>query len=275
MKIKEIKISIDIFALINYWIKLRKRKIRTVNGHKFALKPDKPDRRDIKYQIRLFKTLPPTANMDMIKDNTFIYDQLELGSCTANMGLGTYRRTLKHDAQPDFEGSRLELYYNTRTDKTEDTGASIRDTFKAMNKYGLCSEKNWPYFVNKFAVKPPETCYQEGLNHQTILFKSIDKGDINAIKDAIACGNFGGFGIPVYESFESAEAAKTGIIPMPNRCKEKLYGYHAVAWGAYDEKYLWCANSWGPGWGHKGYFALPWSFVKKYASDIWVLYSVE
>jgi len=276
MKIPEILIKIDVLKLIDYWIKLRThRRIVTVNGHKYNLKPDKPDKRDSKYKCKITGILPETANLDVLKDSSLIYDQGSLGSCTANMSLGLYRSVLKHKGQPDYDGSRLAQYYNSRTDKSEDTGTSIRDAFKAMNRYGICPEKDWPYVIDKFAQRPPDICYVEGLDHQTIRYENIPDGNVNYIKNAISNGNPVGFGIPVYESFESNEVAKTGIVPMPNRCREQLYGYHAVKGIAYDRDGLWCANSWGSSWGKNGYFMLPWNFVRKYASDIWVLYAVE
>ena len=275
MKIKELKISIDIFALINYWIKLRKRKIRTVNGHKFALKPDKPDKRDIKYKLRAIAPLPESTDLKNIGEFTMRYDQGNLGSCTANASCEAYKRILQVDKQKDYDPSRLFQYYNSRTDKSEDTGASIRDAFKAMNKYGICSENLWPYNTNWFANKPSERCYTEALDHQTIRYEKITPVVKTSIQEALFNGHPINCGIPVYESFESDEVARTGIVPMPNKCKEQLLGYHAICMLDYDKDGVWCLNSWGKYCGKGGTFHLNWEFVLKYASDIWVLYTVE
>jgi|WetSurMetagenome_2_1015567.scaffolds.fasta_scaffold100234_2 C1A family cysteine protease len=275
MKIKEIKISIDVFALIAYWNKLRKRRIRTVNGHKFTLKPDKPDRRDFKYRLKVTGSLPESTDMENIKVFDLRYDQGELGSCTANASCEAYRKSLQVNDQPDYETSRLFQYYNSRTDKSEDTGASIRDAFKAMNKYGICNELLWPYKINQFADQPINRCYEEALDHQTIRYEKISPVSKILIMDALFHKHPINCGIPVYESFESNEVARTGLVPMPNRCKEQLLGYHAICMLDYDSDGVWCLNSWGKYWGKGGTFHLTWDFVLKYASDIWVLYSVE
>jgi len=56
------------------------------------------------------------------------------------------------------------------------------------------------------------------------------------------------FGFTVYESFESAEVAKTGIVPMPGPA-ERTLGGHAVCAVGYDDKgkrFL-VRNSWAQG----------------------------
>ena len=277
MKIKEIKISIDIFALINYWIKLRKRKIRTVNGHKFNLKPDKPDKRDIKYKTLRIISLPESTELKNIKRFDLRYDQETLGSCTANAFLHAYLFILTVTGKAVVSLSRIFQYGNTRDPRfsNDDSGGSIRNAFKAANKYGICLEELWPYIVSKFNIMPPPKCFEDALNHQSIRYEKITMAVKQSIMEALFYSNPVVCGIPVYESFESDEVARTGIVPMPNKCKEQLLGYHAICMLDYDKDGVWCLNSWGKYWGKGGTFHLPWDFVLKYASDIWVLYSVE
>lgn len=97
-----------------------------------------------------------------------IYDQGDLGSCTANASMNAVRmlsvmsssnphvmvedRSGKLVRNPDMlDGSRNYLYYNTRSyeaiinrvnfDSTDDSGASIIGTVLALDKYGCCPEK--------------------------------------------------------------------------------------------------------------------------------------
>jgi len=83
------------------------------------------------------------------------------------------------------------------------------------------------------------------------------------------------FGITVYESFEGDEAAKTGMIPMPNISGEQCLGGHAVCAIGYDDnkQCLIVRNSWGTGWGDMGYFYLPYAYVQdpNLAEDFWVI----
>jgi C1A family cysteine protease len=85
------------------------------------------------------------------------------------------------------------------------------------------------------------------------------------------------FGFTVYESFESEQVAKTGKVPLPPR-SEVLCGHAVMAVGYDDSKQSFIVrNSWGPNWGTKGYFTMPYGYVTdpQLASDFWAIYIVE
>jgi C1A family cysteine protease len=71
------------------------------------------------------------------------------------------------------------------------------------------------------------------------------------------------FGFTVYESFEAAEVAQSGIMPMPSR-DERMVGGHEVLLVGYlkeEVNYGLVRNSWGDGWGMAGYFLMPWTYL--------------
>ena len=82
------------------------------------------------------------------------------------------------------------------------------------------------------------------------------------------------FGFAVYQSFETEEVAKTGIMVMPKE-NDKMLGGHAIMAVGYDsEKEVFIIrNSWGVEWGDKGYFNMPYSYItnKDLCSDFWVV----
>ena len=57
------------------------------------------------------------------------------------------------------------------------------------------------------------------------------------MKDCISSGYPFVFGFSVYESFETDEVAKTGIMPMPQK-NEKVLGGHAVSAVGFNDKYF-------------------------------------
>src|SRR5438132_13933310 len=76
--------------------------------------PDVPDQRDLAYSApsRIVKALPPQA--DLRSTCSPVYDQGDLGSCTANaIGAAFEFERCKQKAS-DFMPSRLFIYYNER-----------------------------------------------------------------------------------------------------------------------------------------------------------------
>jgi C1A family cysteine protease len=82
----------------------------------------------------------------------------------------------------------------------------------------------------------------------------------------------------VYDSFESQDVAKTGVVPMPTP-DESVLGGHAVVAVGYDDstqRFL-VRNSWGSGWGQEGYFTIPYAYLTDagLSADFWTLRMVR
>ena len=202
-----------------------------------------------------------------------VYDQGTLGSCTANALCGA-TQYMWPAAGP---GSRLFVYYNERlleNDIPDDAGAYLCDGVIALEKYGVCSEARWPYDVAEFATAPPATCYADAAGHLLPTAHAVPP-TLAAMKQCIALGYPFVVGIQIYGSFETAQVATTGVVPMP-AAGDALLGGHAVLCVGYNDlKKQWTMrNSWGAGWGAKGYFYLPYDYLVDPAlsSDAWTLH---
>lgn len=223
---------------------------------------------------------PVPARVDLRGQCPPVYDQGHLGSCTANAIAAAHELDqMKQPGGSTFVPSRLGIYYGERKIEgtvSQDSGAMIRDGMKVINSEGVVSETLWPYIVAKFAQKPPAAYYAEAAKHQSILYQRVVP-TIDAIKAALAAGYPVVFGFKVYASFESQSVAKTGIVPVPKK-GEQLLGGHAVCAVGYDDAKGWLIvrNSWGPGWGDKGYFYFPYANIAACgASDFWTLTKIE
>jgi C1A family cysteine protease len=210
-----------------------------------------------------------------------VYDQGQLGSCTANaIGAALEFDQMKQRQTAVFGPSRLFIYYNERVIEhtvNDDAGAMIRDGIKSVAKQGAPHEDIWPYDISKFKVKPPAKAYSDATKHQALLYQRVNQ-TLPELRAALASGFPFVFGFSVYESFESDAVAKSGHAPMP-KPKEKQLGGHAVMAVGYDTKNKWfiIRNSWGTGWGMQGYFTLPFAYLtdSNLADDFWAVTSVE
>ena len=244
--------------------------------------PDLPDARDHLFAAppRYLTDLPTTLDLrDQCPKE--IYDQGQLGSCTATAIGAAFEFDLLKQGLTDFMPSRLFIYYNERSmEGTVDTdsGAMIRDGIKTVSKEGVCAETSWPYDITTFTEKPSDTCYQEAQRHQVTGYQRVPRV-LNQLKGCLASGLPFVFGFSVYDSFESQEVARTGVVPMPDTATEQLLGGHAVLAVGYDDadQRFVVRNSWGEGWGDGGYFTMPYAYLteRSLASDFWAIVQVE
>jgi len=262
---------VSLYKFVKKYI-VRRKKVPYALG---AIK-DIDDPRDIVYKVRRYKGLPESTNRQNIRKFCHRYDQKSLGSCVGHGVAEAYRHVLKVNGQPDFAPSRLFAYYIAREDKKNDTGASIRNAFKAINKLGLCSEKTIPYHINKFAETPSPEALTEALDHQSIRYERLPQTK-EAIKDTISRGYPVVYGKLLYDSFMSEQVAESGEIPLPDKNNETLHGGHCMVIFDYDKYGTVELNSWGFDWGQGGLCHVPWEYVldPKLCMDFWTFYVVE
>lgn len=259
--------------------------VETINPtRKYLLKRDVHDCRDlyVKFFQRVNDKLPEKVDLRLLCPP--VYDQGQLGSCTANaIGAAYHFDELKQnqDKKSVFLPSRLFLYYNERKLEgtvDQDSGASIRDGFISMATDGMVDELKWPYDITKFADKPPTSIYDEAKLHRSTKYYRISDSSPDHLKTILSNGCPFAFGIAVYESFESKETASSGVVVLPDTTKEKLLGGHALLCVGYDDEkksYI-VRNSWSESWGDKGYCYIPYDYLANMnlAYDFWYLENI-
>jgi C1A family cysteine protease len=249
-------------------------RIHSIQGYGWV--PDLPDQRDFSYSAPtpFQRNLP--ESIDLSTKCPPVYDQGQLGSCTAN----AIAAAIEFDQQKKFVPSRLFIYYNERAMEgtiDSDAGAQIRDGIKSVATQGAPPERMWPYQIANFREKPSAQAFTAANADLVVLYQRLVQ-DLNTMKGCLASKYPFVFGFTAYESFESQKVAKTGVLGMP-ALKEKIVGGHAVVAVGYDDasRTFLVRNSWGPDWGLKGYFKMPYAYLTnpKLASDFWTIRSVE
>lgn len=242
--------------------------------------PDKIDINDHAYQMEVsYEDLPPLV--DLRSGCGPVDDQGQLGSCVGYAIASMLRFMRKKQGESDIELARLMIYFMARDIEgtvNEDAGAQIRDGIKAVVKYGVCPESEWQYDINRYTERPPQQCYTDALNFQTLEYQRIQTYSLTKMKSCLAAGFTYVFGFLVYQSFESQQVASTGVVPMPRR-GEPLLGGHAVHAVGYNDakKCMLVKNSWGTNWGMDGYFEMPYTYFtqNRLVSDLWMIRKVE
>jgi C1A family cysteine protease len=240
-------------------------------------KPSRNDHRDFKYNrhVGIEHTLPD--HVDRIGMQVEIYDQGNVGSCTANSSTAAISIvTGVHNL------SRLMAYYDGRLlehNTSNDDGAEIRDVIRGYQKYGCADESVWPYVESNFSVKPPQAAYDDGKKLLGLIDSYESIPDLNAMKHALSLGLPVIFGFQVPEKFESDEVAQTGWLDKPDM-RNRFIGGHAVLGVGYDDRdadnpFVWVRNSWNKNWALDGYFKMhqDW-FTSPYGlvSDMWIVH---
>ncbi len=242
--------------------------------------PDLPDQRDHQYAapVEMLAVLP--VRVDLRPQCPPVYDQGQLGSCTANAIAAAIEFDRMQQKLTDFVPSRLFIYYNERVIEhtvDSDSGAQIRDGIKSVARQGDCPETEWPYVIARFKSRPPVRCYGDALKYRVVLYQRLTPV-LNQLKGCLSSGYPFVFGFTVYESFESAGVARTGHASLP-KAGERAVGGHAVVGVGYDDARQWFVvrNSWGVRWGMKGYFTLPYAYLtdENLATDFWTIRIVQ
>jgi C1A family cysteine protease len=257
-------------------------KVTPIHHYRLGWKQDRAGVRD-----RAFVTHPRFAliqlpdSIDLSVEDPPVYDQGALGSCTGN-GTAYVLAFAHHLAAKDswITYSRLFIYYNERVIEgtiNDDAGAEIRDGVTSLLNLGAPPETLWPYDIDCFTSKPTAEAYQVAPNYLALKAYKVDNTDGLSIRKALAAGFPVVFGCVVYPQIEDLNISRD-ILPMPTALDRPIGGHCMVIVGYDDKTQLFrVRNSWGPGWGNKGYCRIPYAYIGdgKTTGDCWVVSSAK
>jgi C1A family cysteine protease len=250
----------------------------------FGWKKDPLDPRDVVFGV----THQPhalAASRSLREQMPPVYDQGELGSCTANAIAACMQFADSMQYENVGPLSRLFIYYHERLMEgtvNDDSGAFIRDGLKVVAKVGVPPETEWPYEPSKFAEPPPPPVEHDAGQHRAIRYARVRPGVGAPLRSAIASGHPVVFGFSVPAAFETLNA-EDPVLHLPRQGEAFIGGHAVVATGwdftrtRFDVNVIEVRNSWSESWGDAGYFYMDaqWFTDQSLTSDFWVIQKVS
>lgn len=240
-----------------------------VPRHSYTWLPDTPDRNDYPFIATVDAGSLPLI-VDLRQQMSPVEDQHEMESCTADAL--TNAMEFLHPGQ-DF--SRMFLYYNERVVEgtiSKDAGAFTRSGLKVLQRHGVPPESVWAFDERLLRRRPPRQVYEAASKYKIKEYRRLNT--LDEMLSCLAQGQPFVFGFSVYQSFESDDTTRTGIVRMPMLGEKSLGGHLTLAAG-YDmnKRAVLFKNSYGTSWGDAGYGWIPFEYLtdRNLSDDFWTL----
>lgn len=211
-----------------------------------------------------------------------VYDQGQLGSCTAHGAAAAFDYDRKAQGKSFEFPARLFIYYFTRLLEGTvgtDSGGQVRDAIKVLKSYGAPPERLWKYVISKFTVHPSAAAVTAAKANEALDYSRVAQ-TVAAIKTALFVHKRPVvIGFVCYPGLESADTASTGILPMPAPHEQSIGGHcvDVIGYKLINGRPYWeIRNSWGKSWGDAGHFWMPEAYLLNpaLASDFWLVETV-
>jgi hypothetical protein len=220
-------------------------------------KKDKYDGRDWLHRPKLVKVPPFFSNFALLPD---VRNQGHVGACVG-FGLGANLCGVANSLSAFTEWYSPTWIYNgarfIEGTLPFDVGCEPGDALDWLLNHGCLLEHFWPYDSNKLDTSVPSSAReQEAIKYANFAYWRVDNG-VDGIMSALADGHLVSIGTPWFQKWMEAPG---GILAEVTPSDAVAGGHETCLYG-YDtaKKVVLGMNSWGTGWGDKGFYTMPMS----------------
>ena len=241
----------------------------------FRSEPENPKHWAFETMLRS-KLLPTTTgDVDLRPFSSPRHNQRDTNSCAANAAIKALeiKRIQQHGQAAHVDLSRLAVYYLARElmtppECTKDDGAYISFVFDVMRRFGVPPEADWPFDLSKLFTPPSWRAMRQAyLCKLTAFYKILSGGQerVQAVQECLRAGNPVVFGTTVGDNWTDYQAGQ--VLHLPT----SVTGRHATVLVGLQGNTFIGENSWGTGWGDRGFYLMDPSVVAATESgEFWV-----
>lgn len=135
---------------------------------------------------------------------------------------------------------------------------------KGWHKHGVCRDQLWPYVEEDPGRLTPRR-EQDAWRRPLGSYFRVRHHHLNHMQSALREAGILYASSDIHEGWYEVNS-RTGLVPF----SKNLVGGHAYAIVGYDEQGFWVQNSWGPGWGLKGFGHISYDDWLESGYDCWV-----
>lgn len=177
-------------------------------------------------------------------------------------------------ADPRFAFSPAFLYNQINGGK--DGGSTISEAFRLLREKGCATLAEMPYNDKDYTTPPGDTARERAIRYQardTGYLFSMGAADPEKLKTFLAdIRQPFVMAIPIFSDFPNGATSADTVyrLTVPDG-RENLQGYHAITIIGYDDekRAFRLVNSWGQGWGDRGFLWIDEEFIRKYGMEGW------
>lgn len=190
-----------------------------------------------------------SMNIDLRQHHVLLKQQYNVDCCAPIACLHAIE-LLASIAGKRYNFSPLYVYYLARKMQgTENVQkCQLRSVFAALEKYGACSERLWPFDRRLVNTMPYDDAVFNGIQHKLQAYEVVENIDDYLQRNIPVI-----IGISIGELFIQSPCK---YMPINGTTNKMIAGHAVLLVGSTTRGWI-LANSFGPRWGDKGYSILP------------------